>query len=95
MLVNGTGQSFQRKLHLQPFIMFIMMWFVALSFSFNQQDRKTDPDPNPVALGFQTPEHSLFPTEPPRGAGPQNEYVSAINFLFFAKIQRNLRKLDT
>lgn len=42
-----------------------------------------------------TPEHSLFPTKPPSNAGSQNEFVSARNFPFFSKIQRNLRKLDT
>lgn len=53
VLVNGTGQSFQRKLHLQSLIMLIMMWFVAISFSLdNKIEKQTGPDPNPIALVF-------------------------------------------
>lgn len=52
MLVNGAEQSFQRKIHLQPFLRLIMRSFVALSFFPREQDQKPDPDPNLVALSF-------------------------------------------
>lgn len=53
MLVNSTGQSFQRKIHLQPFLRLVKGVLWPFLFFPREQDWNSDPNLKPVALSFR------------------------------------------